>query len=287
MTREITKKLVAEWLRPYECKRLYKYKGISSTGLSDIFSQNKIYLTNPTTFNDPFDCRPQITIHRDPYKQKKYFKKLLKKRNPELSKTDINQLLKNNNKLELIKSPEGLKSLYKDFISGIGIYCLSEKPDDILMWAHYAKSHTGICLEFDVTKVSTLFWESFKVRYQQNFPIVNMMLIGDSKELLKALLVKSSHWNYEEERRILMPPLEGNPEQGGPGEYSFQPELLTGVILGAQITPDDEKLIRKLADSHVTPITVYKAQLNEKQYKLDIPSLDITENKIANTELIT
>jgi hypothetical protein len=37
-----------------------------------------------------------------------------------------------------------LKRLHEE----VGVLCFSEKYDNILMWSHYAKSHTGLCVEF-------------------------------------------------------------------------------------------------------------------------------------------
>lgn len=31
----------------------------------------------------------------------------------------------------------------------MGVVCLSEHGDDILMWSHYSDGHQGFCLEFD------------------------------------------------------------------------------------------------------------------------------------------
>ncbi len=40
----------------------------------------------------------------------------------------------------------------KDTFQNWGVYCLCEKPDNLLMWSHYADAHRGICLQFDTKK---------------------------------------------------------------------------------------------------------------------------------------
>jgi hypothetical protein len=39
--------------------------------------------------------------------------------------------------------------MYEALCQSYRVYCLSEVCDSSLMWAHYADSHQGVCLEFD------------------------------------------------------------------------------------------------------------------------------------------
>lgn len=40
-----------------------------------------------------------------------------------------------------------------DFVNKAGIYSLSKSPHEELLWAHYAYSHTGFCIEYDLEKL--------------------------------------------------------------------------------------------------------------------------------------
>jgi len=44
--------------------------------------------------------------------------------------------------------PERLYSDLDDRLNSVGIFSMSQSPDNDLMWAHYGASHTGICLGF-------------------------------------------------------------------------------------------------------------------------------------------
>jgi hypothetical protein len=36
--------------------------------------------------------------------------------------------------------------MYQETVtSKVGVMCISEVPDDILMWSHYADCHKGVC----------------------------------------------------------------------------------------------------------------------------------------------
>lgn len=85
------------------------------------------------------------------------------------------------------------------------ICSFSASRDEDLMWAHYADSHRGFCIEYDFKsngikdkKVQLLF----PVIYQDQ-PLV---LIDDLEEIngntaMYALTIKSLRWNYEQEWR--------------------------------------------------------------------------------------
>lgn len=50
---------------------------------------------------------------------------------------------------DILKKRMAIKKNIKD--DNIKICCFSERRDSIPMWAYYAKSHTGVCLEYDTT----------------------------------------------------------------------------------------------------------------------------------------
>ena len=91
------------------------------------------------------------------------------------------------------------------------------------------------------------------------------MDITKAEEFQKALLTKSSHWAYEEERRILKMNTEG-----GPGYYKFSPELMTGIIFGARMSDEDKKAVMHWIEGYPTEIPLYEARLNGSRYQLDI-----------------
>ncbi|MBY0506072.1 MAG: DUF2971 domain-containing protein [Bryobacteraceae bacterium] len=42
-----------------------------------------------------------------------------------------------------------LDGLFGNFFNHSAVACFSERPDDFLMWSHYAGGHAGVCLEFE------------------------------------------------------------------------------------------------------------------------------------------
>lgn len=163
---------------------------------------------------------------------------------------------------------ENLERAYEKFLRDTGVYCLSEKNNDILMWSHYSDGHKGLCIEFDASQEDTIFWEATKVVYQEEYPVVNIMDIGRPEEFRKALLTKSKHWEYEQEWRILR-----FKREGGLGSYSFPPNLLIGIILGALIEQQDKNKILHWISGYPKKINVYQARINRTKYQLDIEQM--------------
>lgn len=257
------------FIRPYPLTHLYRYRSMESKEIGEIFGHRKIYLSNPTIFNDPFECKPNLTIHSR-LKREFYLKQLAKDQYPNADKKTIKKQV-SRAKRKLLTGEGLIERVYEKAIRKFGIYCLSEKNDDILMWSHYSDGHKGMCIEYDASQEGTLFSEAFKVIYQENYPIVNVMDIGKPKEFSKAFLTKSIHWEYEQEWRILK-----TPEEGGPGFYSFPPELLTGLILGALIPENDRTKILNWISAYPSKINVYQAKISRTKYQLDIEPIKMT-----------
>ena len=104
------------------------------------------------------------------------------------------------------------------------VFCLSKRPDEILMWSHYAAQHRGIVLEFDAEAVRA-HWATIAprlrrvdVKYPQSYPttfdaarldsfIRSAMAAGPAyeprdEEIDVLLETKSRHWKYEQEVRF-------------------------------------------------------------------------------------
>jgi hypothetical protein len=41
------------------------------------------------------------------------------------------------------------RNIFREAQDNFGILCVTEKPDNLLMWAHYGEQHKGVVIEFD------------------------------------------------------------------------------------------------------------------------------------------
>ena len=148
-------------------------------------------------------------------------------------------------------------------VESVGTFCISEKRDDLLMWAHYADSHRGICLEFD--GFSTLMAQAQPVCYSANRQPINPYEDDQLTMLDKALFTKSEHWSYEAEWRFL--------RTEGPGLERFSPPQLTGIVVGALATRETVQTVKSWASKRSSPLALYRANISNEEFKLLIRPL--------------
>jgi hypothetical protein len=246
---------------------LYKYRSLSPQDTRDrtldIIQRNRIFFASPTSFNDPFESNFVLRVSATPEQRINYWANGFirggetKESADALAKTYDDEFTKTPNEYHEV---ELRKTLEQGISEGVALLSLSAKPDDLLMWAHYASSHTGVCLKFALSADQPFFAEAEPVEYQRDYPEFNYFTSPSNEKLVKALLTKSEHWGYEEEYRKIEP-------GGEPGLRSFHPSLLAGVILGARISDLDRKEIGALVKDRAP---LYQAELDRSRFRINI-----------------
>lgn len=130
----------------------------------DVLTNNFICFNNPRHFNDPFEFFSLYNLDGFMTNLSEKIKTLdiVSNLPPEhlalfecFSSEHKNSILESTKELLNSKFNENIenilnmtcKKLYEfneEFINLTRVLCLTEKPDNILMWAHYAASHTGL-----------------------------------------------------------------------------------------------------------------------------------------------
>lgn len=103
--------------------------------------------------------------------------------------------------------------VYKSVSKKWGILCFSETWEEPILWAHYAKNHTGIALGFEMPEgelikvkyVSSEIREKFELTPDQN---------DNERKLLALARIKFCGWQYEKEYRLVVPLKNRDPEKG-------------------------------------------------------------------------
>jgi len=252
-------------------EKFYKYRPMSDAKAveraEEIVMGDEIYFAGPATFNDPFDLKPAYSLAASPEKQRANFLRLSRKFRP-LS-TEDEHAAEADKVMRSGLSPESIVATTREIqwmlgkiLSNVGVFCVSTKGDDILMWSHYADAHTGICLEFD--GFGPLMAHAHKVFYSASRTPVNPYE-DDGLAVDKAMLTKSLHWAYEEEWRLI-------DHERGPGKIQYRPENLTGIVLGAHASSETVAIARKWQREHATPLALYRARFSSTDYLLEIHS---------------
>lgn len=147
--------------------------------------------------------------------------------NVDITEESLFSIVKLDNALdEIQKSAEKTRDelypeIYKDFVSQLTVSCFSASGwNNQLMWSHYANSYSGICVEYDFTRIKKHIGFIFPVKYQNTRPTISLKDLGiagfdltsdqriieseiDVERLITQLLIKNSCWDYEKEWRII------------------------------------------------------------------------------------
>ncbi len=245
---------------------LYKY-GRFGKHTKGIFAQNQIYFSCPEEFNDPFDSKVRYTYEGTRQERKRFLCGRLKKMLKSESKKQIFRRVKEimRERKDVKELEQVLKETTNRIRRALGIFSLTEKRDNILMWAHYAENHEGFCLEFDAN--NAFFQKALPVNYSTRLPVLNVMQAHPPLEEAEKLLTKAKDWKYEGEWRIV-------DHKKGPGTQNFPEEALTGVIIGCRMCRDNrEKIIKWCGDRKYRP-KIYEAREKEAEFGLDIVEVD-------------
>ena len=151
---------------------LYKY--VSGEGAVRLFRSGMVRFTQPIEFNDPFEMQPFLKgLADEPTLESQsrdgFGRTLDPKIDEMLNKLGLTAEQKSKidrgsiHKMVQSQAPEALglfkkftnvvtplinKQIYKTVNENLGAFCLTEKPDDLLMWAHYADHHRGAVASF-------------------------------------------------------------------------------------------------------------------------------------------
>ncbi len=264
--------------------RLYKYR---RWDLNDdrsfhnrLLTHNEVYLAEPSSFNDPFDC--QITMRLDGSsagRVRQSLKKSHQQRYPSMPRKEREKAVRE--RVLDFTIPERREreqeKQRRALNEGYGIFSLSANRESLPMWAHYADSHQGLCVGFSTSVLEQFSTDLFEhsgipgdllqVKYVDDYPKIDPFA-GDHKEgkwAKVATETKSAHWKYEEEFRLIV-----GADKLTNRCYSLPDNAIRIVILGVRISPESAKEIRSIADPRGIPVV--QAQLKEYSFGLDIPA---------------
>ena len=126
---------------------------------------------------------------------------------------------------QLLEKIENTKEIFLDkmreFLSKITISCFTNSGwNNQLMWSHYANSYSGICIEYDFTKLKSFQGFIYPVKYDDVRSLISLKDLGiegfdfdnnkirnnsdiDIETIINKLLYKNKCWDYEKEWRII------------------------------------------------------------------------------------
>lgn len=128
---------------------------------------------------------------------------------------------------------EHLGFIVDDFNPRVGIVCFSEEISDPVLWSHYADSHRGIALGFNVW-VDDHLWPMIYPNDRPTFDVKNFptMTADEAMQMVgRILAAKAPSWKYEREQRVFVD-LPTARAEGGHYFHKIPPHCLVQVVLG-------------------------------------------------------
>jgi hypothetical protein len=240
---------------------LYRYRAPSDikkgengelSRFEQFLMKDEVWASNPTQFNDPYDCRQTYDFAASPEKWEKRANgivdgiagplraagKLSPEREELLKKlgTELKQEAKYND--PVVQANMGRQT--QEFLDKARVLCLCETQTNPRLWAHYSDGHRGFCLEFDATLAP--FAHAYRVRYTRDYPKLDIN--ASPGECLRTfLLTKSELWKDEEEWRCVE-------VSGGPAQWPIPPRALKAVIFGTRASAELRAAITELIALH-------------------------------------
>jgi hypothetical protein len=270
---------------------LYKYL---TPARVDVLEGQRIRFTQPAAFNDPFEFRPCIgslasQTHLREYVEQNYgqilerelmeYPIISKELSPEVvvklfvslksRLPDIFQLLQ----ARLL--PSVSSAINSAFNRNLGILCLSEVRDSLLMWGHYTQNHEGFVIGFSQDHPyfsmrrgpEDEFGYLRRVKYSSSRPVVTLADTTGTEWFE----TKSDDWSYEKEWRMMRVLAEAERRiETLPYPvclFSFPADSVAEIIIGLKASAEVRDRLKTLSKNFPNA-KVILAQEHSSQYSL-------------------
>jgi len=187
---------------------LYKYRSLAAgdrtpTGdqtrqrVRDLIVNQRLYFAAPADLNDPFECKPHLETNATAAQQRQHAADLVQRHErhqPRAERRRQTKVMQGDP-----NDSEVMMASMRATLGAMGIFSLSAKHDDLLMWPHYADNHRGICVRFNLGALLDADCGAFPVLYRDERPVCDVILERTEDWLNKAVLTKGKPWEYEDE----------------------------------------------------------------------------------------
>ncbi|PQA81041.1 hypothetical protein C5F52_21725 [Limnohabitans sp. TS-CS-82] len=182
------------------------------------------------------------------------------------------------NLLEVIRDTQAQyqKHWHEVQLPQMRVFCVSEDRDNLLMWSHYAKDHTGAVFELwslpdEDNPLSVAVPVNYVERPIAFFSMKEFVddMVGIRKLDIRALYrryacTKSLHWAYEKEWRVWYPLSKTDKYDFSP----IRPSELKAVYLGCRSEQGFRDHVRRLVNEKYPEAKLFIAQEATGSYEL-------------------
>jgi hypothetical protein len=246
-------------------------------------------MTQPGDLNDPFECCSfYADIDPVPYVESKITKHVTEwerltgqKLPTEIVEKQLNEYLSR------ARHPSTKRNMFETCYSTLlamldtklGIVSFSRDWSNSIMWAHYADSHRGDCIGFELEHIA-LPDQSDDIRYGAIYDVaysskrLPLQIMNGEPVSPRNFFIKSKDWKYEQEARVLyeLANADKRGKRKSKRDYLihykiFPRNSIKEILLGCYASDFLCTKVRKFADKH--GLSVYKMHLSpSRSFKL-------------------
>ena len=275
--------------REHAPKKIYQFSSFGEYSLENIAS-NTVWLSEPSCFNDPYDCMISFDAKEALRLKPEYFiseypehvvQALMEKLDKNEGVGDIIDVMVSHfwgflsrevrraNKLTKESFEAEIRSIYSSgrmvlqneldkLRNEIGVSCFVSDNASFPMWAHYAKNHKGYCVEYDISTRDDVVDDLFPVLYTDKI-FDSTFSVDRSPDLngirvMKLAMVKAKDWSYEKEWRLIVP--------GRSGEKYKMPKI-NAIYLGKKMIKNEKQSIVDVCMNRSIPVFQIDIDINK------------------------
>lgn len=250
---------------------VFKYERCNTQLLQNL-ADSVIYMQAPREFNDPYDSLPDNPIPKISMSELEMIKAQCIRNNtlPDfiefLDKARVPSLQEQ----VLVELTSIINTKKAEVLDQIGVSCFSETNDNLLMWAHYADSFKGICVEYSTeelpfSKIDPVYYSDEVAKLDP----VRLLSPESVDEVRRQYLTKSCAWKYEREWRIVV--LEGKQA------WHVKPGIVKAIYFGPLMKPSLMKIVMDISSMADKKIDYYRGLLSRDQFLVEFIKVDRNE----------
>ncbi|MCC6414170.1 MAG: DUF2971 domain-containing protein [Saprospiraceae bacterium] len=243
---------------------IYRFESFNTLTLKNLV-KSCIYFGSPKSFNDPYDCAINASIHPISIGEVMQIKNSWLS-DPKVPEHHKNEIVSYNNE-ELIGiftqiANNVINTKRDEYSETIGVVCFTENSEDALMWAHYGDKYKGFCIEFD-TKFE-LFKKLRKVIYLDEMPLLNPLpfFVDDQAGQFADLYnIKFSAWSYEKEWRLI--------HKERDTSFHYPPEAVINIYIGPLMEEPYVEVLSLIVKNKYPHANIIRGQLSNTHFKVE------------------
>jgi hypothetical protein len=176
----------------------------------------------------------------------------------------------------------GLHAHQRKLLQASKLFCVSEVHDNILMWSHYARDHTGVVLEFDTDKnTDSPLMRAERVVYSKRMPRLmtqadmvrffsGQARMDESVIMHDSIFTKAEDWSYEREWRVWLP---GTDAAKPFLDLGYEIAELVGIYFGCRISDENQQTLVNLTARSAPHLAKYRAKKSAREFLLEFERL--------------